>query len=80
MFAFAYVTEFSYTVDANETIAIAKPELEKMMDCPDEIAQEIYHFINDIAVKGTEYAVYVDIYKNKFGRVRITNRTVYPLV
>lgn len=79
MFGFAYKFDFSYTVDENEIISIASSEFTKLMDTP-EIAQAIHHFVDEIAVKGTAYAIYFDVEKNKFGRTRITNQTVYPQV
>lgn len=79
MFHFAFVTDFSYVVDGEGYITIHPTELQKLVDYP-QVAEEILHFVNDFAVKGTEYAVYVDIRKNKFGRVRVTDRVVYPQV
>lgn len=71
---FRYVTEFSYIVNKEKTIVIHNAELQKLADYP-QIAEEILHFVSDIAVDGTDYTVYVDVEKNKFGFVRITNRT-----
>lgn len=75
MFAFRHVTEFSYDVDTDHTISIAKSELKKLEDYP-SIIEAIYHFVNDVAVNGTAYTVYIDVEKNKLGRVRLHNITV----
>ena len=76
MFAFRYMTEFSYDVDADQTISIAKSELKKLEDHP-SIIEAVFHFVNDVAAKGTAYTVYIDVEKNKLGRVRLSNRTVF---
>lgn len=76
---FAYVTDFEYDVEADGTIRIGNSDLEKLVDFP-ALAQEIYHFVSDVAVRGTEYHIYLDVEKTKFGRVRVNTRTVCPQV
>ena len=76
---YTHIDYFEFILDEASTVSIRYDSLKQMKDFPDQIAQEIYHFVNDIAIPGTKYIVLFDIYK-KFGRVRVRMTKAAPLV
>lgn len=78
MFNYTHVTDFEYEVDEIGIVSISTENVAKMVEFP-ALAEEIYHFVSDFAVKGTAYRVTLNIVKNVV-RVKVDDRTVYPLV
>lgn len=78
MFNYTKVTEFVYEVEADGSIRVPNEHVEKLAEYP-ALAEEILHFVNDFAVFGTAYRVFLDVVQNFFG-VRAGDRTVFPLV
>jgi hypothetical protein len=78
MFNYTHVTDFEYSVETNGDISVPNEHVEKLVEFP-ALAEEIYHFVSDIAVSGTAYRVYLEIVRNVI-RVKVDNRTVFPQV
>lgn len=76
MFNHTYLTEFDYEVNGDGSVLVHNNNVEKLKDFP-ELVEEILHFVNDFAITGTSYHVYVDVVKNVFGKIRIEERTIF---